>query len=315
MVDEAVRADQSFVCGRLIRPVDALRSSAEHGQDLGGLAGEAVRAREVCGGGLEGLVVLQRQASEALADFVVFESGADQPALAFLARSRGSAEAVHVLLAAGGCAHLDDVGDVRVVHSSGCDVRGEEDAALATSETLRSTLSLSLAQPGVDLVNASGVERMVSGDGERRGLGVIGTSEFLKDGCKKVRLLVGIAENDGLEWAGVVFRCLCNAGRTKLEQSGNGICQTSDGDAMLRHPGVRGLLVVLNCLYDLEARLESLEDQVLDLWWYGSAEHEGLAVDFLAIGEQGHEVLNVLPEALIKQTVRFVKDKSTQTRR
>jgi hypothetical protein len=88
-------------------------------------------------GGLKlGCGIAEGQAAKTAADLVPLKGCDDQPALALLAGTTGTAETVDVGLAVTGKTNLDHVGDVGKVHTASCDVGREENARLAVTEVI-----------------------------------------------------------------------------------------------------------------------------------------------------------------------------------
>lgn len=106
-------------------------------EDLANVLGNLGGLAHIDSGSLKlGCGIAEGQAAETAADLVLLKGRDDQPALALLASTTGTAETVDVGLAVTGETDLDYVGDVGKVHTASCDVGREEDARLAVAEVI-----------------------------------------------------------------------------------------------------------------------------------------------------------------------------------
>jgi hypothetical protein len=266
--------------------------------DLGGLAHVDLRGLEL------GCVVLERQASEATRDFLLLEGCDDQPALALLASTTSTAETVDVRLAVARETDLDDVGDVGKVHSTGCDVGGEQDARLACAEVVRGASTLGLRELGVDLEVA---------DAGQRGLLLEAATELVEDGRGKCDLGGGVEVDDGLEGALAGSPGLLRLLGDELVEGRHDVLETGDGNLLLGNTGVCGLLLFVDALGEVEAGAECAADKLDDIAGNGCREHEVLALDLLWVGQVLLDLVDLLGETVIEQTISLVHDQSVES--
>lgn len=124
---------------------------------------ELGRFAHVNGGSLEHIGgVDKRQVAKTTADFLLLKGRDEQPALTLLTGTSSTTETMDVGVALTGETNLDDVGDFGEIHSTGCYIRGEEDAGLCETEIICSPRTLLLSKFGVNFVASGARQRSVA---------------------------------------------------------------------------------------------------------------------------------------------------------
>mmetsp|Transcript_416 Transcript_416/g.937 ORF Transcript_416/g.937 Transcript_416/m.937 type:complete len:350 (-) Transcript_416:221-1270(-) len=181
--------------------------------------------------------------------------------MAALTAARSAAQAVNVLRAVGGHAHLDDLRDAGVVQPAGRHVAGEHDHARARAElvALLRAVGLRLAAVHLDHLDAVQVEELrVELREARRGEEdddlVVGVGALLLDDRRQRGELVGAGHHQGLLRHVLVRRLLLTNAVHKLVVRGQR--DLDDGAQVLRHCGAEDqcleLLLAGQLLHDLQ---------------------------------------------------------------
>lgn len=261
-------------------------------------------------GGLELSVWLDWQTAEHLATLLHLEIGDEDVSLTSLVTTAGTSDPVDVLVTVWWETDLDNVGDTWEIHSTGSHIRGDEDGRWKLAEALRNASTLLLGELAVHLHDLGWVKWVL-------GTEVVGVSTWgakvLEDTGVKVDVGGGGEVDDGLEWAGLVALVgLLDLLGAQLDKSWRQVLEVVTWNNLLWNLLVGWCLVWVDSLDELEVLLESRSDQAHDLAWNSGGEEKGLSVDLLAWWENLHDLLNVLGETLIQETIGLVEDDRLQ---
>lgn len=98
----------------------------------------------------------------------------------------------------------------------------------------------------------------------------------------------------------------------ELEEGGHLVLKTSEVDDFLAHFLMRGHFATLDCLDEFEIGFHGFADETHDFLGYGGREHESLTIYFLRRREEILNSLDLGCKALVEESVRFIKDQTTQ---
>jgi hypothetical protein len=250
--------------------------------------------------------IRQGEIAETTVHFVLLKRSQEEPTLALLSSTTSTSETMNVRVAFAGEANLDHVSDIGEIHSSGCDVGGEEDTILCGAEVICSPRALLLAKLGVDFEVAHTAERCAT---------LATTTELVEAATELVEYrggecdLGGAVEIDnGLERAGFTRLGQCGLLLNEFVKGGHDVLETREADELLGNTLMCWLLVLVDALGKVKAGTHSLADKVDDIAGNGGGEHEVLALDFGWVGQEVLDLKNLLLETLIKQTIGLVHD-------
>jgi hypothetical protein len=188
-----------------------------------------------------------------MAERVSFTAVEKEPALTLLAGASGTAKTVDVGLGVTGDTNLNDVGNVREIHTTGSHVRGEQDTSGGSTEALGAASALGLSQTRVDLEHFEFTQRGLAE--------VVGTAKVVESVSGAFGLGSRVVIGDGLERTKVLavgtasFIVLGD-----LKDSRHAVLKTTHPDDLLGHSVVGGDLIFTNSLDELESRLQGLLD-------------------------------------------------------
>ena len=260
-------------------------------QNLAYLLGDFSRLAHVDGCSLEFICrIAEREVAETAAHLLRLKGSDKDPALTLLSGTTGTAETMDVGVALTGETHLDDVGDFWEIHTTSRHIRREEDTRLGVTEVVCSSCSLSLAELGVDLESTEAREGSVT---------LETTAELVEDRCGECDFGGAVEIDDGLERAGATGLGLCLFLENEFVDGRNVVLKTIDHDHLLGNTLVRGLLVFVDALGEVEARAHSLADQVHNIARDSGREHEVLAFDHCGVRQKGLDVVNLLLETVV----------------
>lgn len=137
-------------------------------------------------------------------------------------------------------------------------------------------------------------------------------TELIEDGGGESDLGGGVEVHDSLEGAGSALGGLLLLLQDQLIERGHDVLEASNQDLLLGDTGVCGLLLLVDALGEVEAGAEGAADKVDDVAGNGGREHEVLALDLFRIGEVGPDLVDLLGEAVVEQTVSLVHDESVE---
>ena len=250
--------------------------------------------------------VIEGQTTEAATNLALLEGCQDDPALTLLTGTACATKTVDVGLAVTGKTDLNDVGDVREIHTTRCHIGGEENARFAGAEVVRGAGTLGLGKLRVDLKAT---------DTRKGSVALEPTAKLVENGCGECDFGGGIEVNDGLEGSGVASHGVLLLLQDKLVKRRHDVLETSDHDLLLRDTGMCGLLLLVDTLGEVETRAECAADKVDDIAGNGGGEHKVLALDLLGVGQVLLDLVNLLGETVIQQAVSLVHDQCVQVGR
>lgn len=205
-----------------------------------------------------------------------------------------------IRLALAGKPNLDDVRDIREIHSAGSHVGGHEDAGLAVAEVVSRSGALCLGQLGMNFEGAQAVEGRVA---------LEAAAELVEDGSSKGDLRCAVEVDDGLERTSFTgLRGLVLA-QYQLVERWHNVLEASNFDVLLGHTLVGGLLVLADALGEVEAGAHGPADEIDHVSWHGGREHEVLAFDFLWVGQVLFDVVDFALESVVQEAIGLVHDK------
>jgi hypothetical protein len=268
--------------------------------NLGGLAHiEFGSFKLACG-------ILERETTETTADLALLKRRENNPTLTLLASATSATETVDVGLTVTGETDLDDVGDIREVHATCCDVGGEENTRLAGAEIVRSAGTLCLRELGVDLEAT---------EARKGSVALEATAELVENGRSKSDFCGRVVVDDGLEGAGVAGQGLLLLLEDELVESRHDVLESSDHNLLLGNTGVGRLLFLVDTLGEVETRAHCTADKIDDIAGNGGREHEVLALNLLWVGEVLLDIVDLFGETVVQQAVGLVHDQSVQVGR
>jgi len=241
------------------------------------------------------------QVAKTTMQLVILERGEDNPALAFLAGTAGTAKTMNICVAFAGKSDLDDVGDIGEVHSSSGDVTREEHASLCRAEVFCSTSALLLGELGVDFVGAQTSEGTSSLGGE-----------FVEDGGSKPDLCGTVEVDNGLEGAALARKARRKGALHQFVQSGRDVLEAVSIDILLGNALVGGLFIFVYTLGKVETGPHGLADEVDNVAGNGGGEHDILAFNFTGVGQMPFDLINLHGKAFVKQTVGLIQDQGVE---
>ena len=249
--------------------------------------------------------VYKGQIRKTAAEFLLFKGCENQPALTFLSSTTGAAKAMDVRVALAGETDLNNVRDVGEVHTSGRDVGREEDARLAEAEVVCGPSPLGLGEFGVDFETAH------TGKGR---VALEAATELVEDGGSESDFCSAVEVDNGFErtrFAGLGELVLLE---NEFVQSRYDIFKAGDVDVFLRDSLMCWLLVFLDTLGKVEARAHCPAHEINDIAGNCGGEHQVLALDFGGIRQKVLNLIDLLCEAIIEQTIGLVHDQRVQVR-
>jgi hypothetical protein len=171
------------------------------------------------------------------------------------------------------------------------------------AEVVSGTGALCLGELGVDLIRTQAAEGRVA---------LEAAAELVEDGCGEGDLGGAVEVHDGLEGAGLAGLRGCVLAQDELVERWHDVLEAVDVDKLLGHPLMRGLLVFVDALGEVEAGAERLAHKVDDVAGHGGGEHEVLALRQLGVGQVRPDLVNLLGEAVVEQAVGLVHDQGVQ---
>jgi hypothetical protein len=247
--------------------------------------------------------VNERQVAKATADFSLLIGCEEDPALSLLAGTTGTSETMDVGFTVAGKTNLDNVSDIGEVHSSCCDVGGEEDTGFSVAEVVCCTGTLCLRELGMDFKSAKTSEWSVA---------LEATAELVHDGRGECDLCSAVEICDSLERTGFTRIRGLVALQDKLVQRRHDVLETGEVDELLGYSLMCRLLVLADTLGEVKTGAERLADKINDVAGYGRGKHHVLAIDDLWIWEVLPDLVDFRRETVVEQAISLVHDQCVQ---
>lgn len=176
---------------------------------------------------------------------------------------------------------------------------------MAVAEVVSSPGALCLGQLGMDLESAHAAEWSVA---------LEAAAELIEDGSSKCDLGSAVEVDDGLERTSFTGSRGLVLAKHKLVESWRNVLEAGNIDVLLRHTLVGRLLVLVDALGEVETGAQSLPNQIDDVSWDGSREHEVLAFHLLRVRQVLSDVVNLPLEAVVQQAIGLVHDECIEVR-